>query len=52
MKNKELYYRDRAYQLVDEGVYEGIKYFIVSYGTHHVHILKTFGSSKISMMNV
>lgn len=34
MKNKELYYCDRAYQLVDEGVYEGIKYFIVSYGTH------------------
>jgi hypothetical protein len=33
MKNKELYYRDRAYQLVDEGAYEGIKYFIVSYGT-------------------
>lgn len=25
MKNKELYYRDRAYQLVDEGAYEGIK---------------------------
>lgn len=34
MKNKELYYRDRSYQLVDEGVYEEIKYFIISYGTH------------------
>lgn len=34
MNNKELYYSDISYHLIDEGIYKGIKYFIISYGTH------------------
>lgn len=34
MKDKKLYYSDISYHLIDEGIYKGIKYFIISYGTH------------------
>lgn len=32
--SRELYSFDRRYQLIYEGIYKGIKYFIISYGTH------------------
>lgn len=34
MKNKELYYPTRGYHLIDEGIYKGIRYYIISYGMH------------------